>query len=136
MIRLQSMNRRAEAVWNKTKWTCVYCGRHAAECEILTVDHVVPRLFGGRRAAWNLLPACGYCNVRRATNWPPSRYACPEWRMMVWAAEINAKNLCLRFVSDRGRLEEYLSGEALPEHPGDEHRLLRDFERLHGGGMT
>jgi 5-methylcytosine-specific restriction endonuclease McrA len=40
----------------------VYCGERFAP-ELLTVDHVEPRVRGGDRSDGNLVTACGACNT-------------------------------------------------------------------------
>lgn len=40
--------------------SCVYCGRGRG-----TVDHLRPRVRGGRWQVWNLVPACERCNQHK-----------------------------------------------------------------------
>ena len=42
----------------------MYCGERF-ESELLTVDHVQPRMRGGDRSGGNLVTACGACNARK-----------------------------------------------------------------------
>ena len=42
----------------------MYCGERF-EPELLTVDHVQPRMRGGDRSGGNLVTACGACNARK-----------------------------------------------------------------------
>lgn len=42
-------------------YACVYCGRRPPEV-VLEVDHVLPRVLGGRDEATNLVTACRDCN--------------------------------------------------------------------------
>jgi 5-methylcytosine-specific restriction endonuclease McrA len=53
---------RAE-VLERDRHTCHWCGGSAD-----TVDHLIPRLFGGTDALDNLVAACGRCNTRRGTG--------------------------------------------------------------------
>lgn len=46
--------------------TCHYCGERAG----ITVDHIVPRAFGGPDAMWNYQPSCEPCNRGKAASWP------------------------------------------------------------------
>lgn len=43
--------------------TCAYCGLPAD-----TLDHVVPRLYGGMTVPPNLVPACRCCNGRKGSS--------------------------------------------------------------------
>lgn len=45
---------------------CVYCGSK----ERLTLDHVVPRSFGGRDSWDNLVTACQACNAEKGNRTP------------------------------------------------------------------
>ena len=42
----------------------MYCGERF-ETELLTVDHVQPKMRGGDRSGGNLVTACGGCNARK-----------------------------------------------------------------------
>lgn len=42
----------------------MYCGEHF-EPELLTVDHVQPRMRGGDGSGGNLVTACAACNARK-----------------------------------------------------------------------
>ncbi len=42
----------------------MYCGERF-EPELLTLDHVQPRMRGGDRSGGNLVTACGACNARK-----------------------------------------------------------------------
>jgi len=44
----------------------VYCGERF-EPDLLTVDHVQPRMRGGDRSGGNLVTACGACNARKGS---------------------------------------------------------------------
>lgn len=45
--------------------TCFYCG---VETFRPTVDHVVPRHWGGPNVRWNMVQACSDCNNRKANT--------------------------------------------------------------------
>lgn len=47
--------------------TCQYCGKNSPP---LTIDHVVPRQFGGRDTWENLVVACLACNNRKGNRTP------------------------------------------------------------------
>lgn len=51
------------AILDRDRWTCRYCGRRAT-----TVDHVVPKRYGGGDDAANLVAACLSCNSRKQTS--------------------------------------------------------------------
>ena len=47
--------------------TCVYCGG-TYELNELTLDHVIPRSFGGEDLSSNLVPACRKCNQEKGSQ--------------------------------------------------------------------
>jgi 5-methylcytosine-specific restriction endonuclease McrA len=49
-------------VFARDGYRCVYCGQ-VFPAELLTVDHVQPRVRGGDNSAGNVVTACGGCNV-------------------------------------------------------------------------
>jgi 5-methylcytosine-specific restriction endonuclease McrA len=49
-------------IFERDDYRCVYCGEQFPE-ELLTVDHVQPRVRRGDRSAGNLVTACGPCNT-------------------------------------------------------------------------
>ena len=53
-----------EQIFARDDYRCVYCGERF-EPEMLTVDHVQPRMRGGDRSGGNLVTACGACNARK-----------------------------------------------------------------------
>ena len=55
---------RREQIFARDDYQCVYCGERF-EPEMLTVDHVQPRMRGGDRSGGNLVTACGACNARK-----------------------------------------------------------------------
>jgi len=57
---------RREQIFARDEYQCVYCGERF-ESELLTVDHVQPRMRGGDRSGGNLVTACGGCNARKGS---------------------------------------------------------------------
>jgi 5-methylcytosine-specific restriction endonuclease McrA len=55
---------RREQIFARDDYQCVYCGERF-ETELLTVDHVQPKMRGGDRSGGNLVTACGGCNARK-----------------------------------------------------------------------
>jgi 5-methylcytosine-specific restriction endonuclease McrA len=55
---------RREQIFARDEYRCVYCGERF-EPDLLTVDHVQPRMRGGDRSGGNLVTACGACNARK-----------------------------------------------------------------------
>ena len=53
-----------EEVFARDEYRCVYCGL-VHEPEMLSVDHVQPRVYGGDRSGGNLVTACIACNTRK-----------------------------------------------------------------------
>lgn len=54
--------KKRNAVWERDLRSCHYCGDHLSMSG-MTCDHIVPRLFGGPPAFWNLVASCADCNV-------------------------------------------------------------------------
>ena len=48
---------------------CQYCGDSFSDAE-LTLDHVVPRVSGGKTSWTNVVAACGSCNRRKGGRTP------------------------------------------------------------------
>jgi len=57
-------------IYERDGFACVYCG----SAEDITIDHVVPRVAGGRSYASNLATACRACNSSKGGRTPQ------EWR--------------------------------------------------------
>jgi 5-methylcytosine-specific restriction endonuclease McrA len=55
---------RREQIFARDEFQCVYCGERF-ETELLTLDHVQPKMRGGDRSGGNLVTACGGCNARK-----------------------------------------------------------------------
>ena len=53
-----------EEVFARDEYRCVYCGL-IHEPDMLSVDHVQPRVQGGDRSGGNLVTACIACNTRK-----------------------------------------------------------------------
>ncbi len=56
-------------VFLRDRFACQYCGR-PFPTEILTFDHVVPRVRGGRTEWTNVVTACEPCNLRKGHRMP------------------------------------------------------------------
>ncbi|MCS6908773.1 MAG: HNH endonuclease [Anaerolineales bacterium] len=75
IIRLEQMVKRPRPTVRLTKkeilrrddYTCQYCGQRSP---FLTVDHVIPRRFGGQHVWENLVAACPACNHRKGSHTP------------------------------------------------------------------
>ena len=75
VIRLVYMIRRPRKQRKLTKfevlerdhYTCQYCGKRTSQ---LTLDHVVPRRYGGEHAWENVVAACLFCNCKKAGRTP------------------------------------------------------------------
>ncbi len=52
-------------VYSRDSYTCQYCGRPGGH---LTLDHVIPRMRGGRHTWENLVTACRHCNHRKGNK--------------------------------------------------------------------
>ena len=61
-------------VWKKANGKCAHCGREVSGRN-RTVDHVVPKVYGGGYDFRNLMPLCKTCNQKRDCKWVnPSEY--------------------------------------------------------------
>ena len=58
-----------KAIFERDGYRCQYCGRPFPERE-LSIDHVIPRHFGGRTTWENLVTSCKTCNSRKANRLP------------------------------------------------------------------
>ena len=75
VIKLSHMVRRPRArvalskreILRRDDYTCQYCGRRM---RTLTLDHVVPRRYGGPHTWTNLVAACSPCNRRKGGKMP------------------------------------------------------------------
>jgi 5-methylcytosine-specific restriction endonuclease McrA len=75
IIRLAHMVKRPRPTVRLTKkeilrrddYTCQYCGQRSP---FLTVDHVIPRRYGGQYVWENLVAACPACNHRKGSHTP------------------------------------------------------------------
>ncbi|MFQ6015489.1 MAG: HNH endonuclease [Anaerolineae bacterium] len=54
-------------IFRRDNFTCQYCGK---ETHQLTVDHVIPRRWGGRHVWANVVSACPSCNMRKGGKTP------------------------------------------------------------------
>lgn len=50
----------------REKGKCHYCKRRPG----ITIDHIVPRAFGGPDAIWNYVSSCETCNLEKGSSWP------------------------------------------------------------------
>jgi 5-methylcytosine-specific restriction endonuclease McrA len=68
-IREASNNSNYFEIFNRDKFTCVYCGRSSIENGIqLTIDHINPKKNGGIGCATNLITACSECNQHKSAS--------------------------------------------------------------------
>ncbi len=54
-------------IWKKTNGVCAHCGRAVSDCN-RTIDHYVPKSFGGSFDQRNLVPLCRECNWERGNK--------------------------------------------------------------------
>ena len=55
---------RRDQIFTRDDFRCAYCGEQF-DAELLTVDHVQPKMRGGDRSGGNLVTACAPCNARK-----------------------------------------------------------------------
>lgn len=51
----------------RDRYRCQYCGKESRD---LTIDHVVPRVRGGKHEWENVVAACSHCNHKKAGRTP------------------------------------------------------------------
>ena len=67
-------------VFYKTGGICAYCGRELDPLGQWHIDHVTPKIEGGKDAIDNLLPACQSCNMKKRGRDPDGyRQALLSW---------------------------------------------------------
>lgn len=54
-------------IWAKTKGICAHCGANTAS-KYQTIDHYVPKSWGGGDDRRNLIPLCKECNQERGNR--------------------------------------------------------------------
>lgn len=62
-----------DAVFRRDGYRCVYCAE-VQPSELLTLDHVEPRMRGGDNSSGNLVAACRLCNTRKGSL--------PAWKFL------------------------------------------------------
>jgi len=55
---------RRKALFNRDDWQCQYCGVDLDDCTI-TIDHIIPKSYGGARSWKNCVSACKRCNLKK-----------------------------------------------------------------------
>lgn len=86
-------------VYLRDGFRCQYCGVVYGDHE-LTLDHVVPRVFGGKTSWTNVVTACGACNRRKGGRTPEqaglplrTKPARPRWTPMTLAQRLPAHDV-------------------------------------------
>jgi hypothetical protein len=85
------------AVFERDGYRCVYCGTVSAP-ELLSVDHVQPRVKGGDHSGGNVVTACVPCNtakgmrslVQYLMDVPEARRNFFEFALYVWPRHMQA----------------------------------------------
>ena len=62
---------RASQWWKRRRsaGTCHYCGKKVPP-RLLTMDHIVPIIRGGKSTKGNVVPACKECNTKKKHSLP------------------------------------------------------------------
>lgn len=58
-----------QTLFQRDNYTCAYCGNQFPRSE-LTVDHITPRVYGGKTCWMNTVSSCMHCNSRKAGRTP------------------------------------------------------------------
>ncbi len=100
------------AIYLRDGLACVYCDKGADDGQVLTLDHLVPRVAGGTHAATNLVTACATCNLSRCHRpWRDGRHHARvalvdrlrrRTLQRVWARELLEKYANVRIASFPG----------------------------------
>lgn len=77
-----------ERVFARDRFRCVYCGEIFPP-ELLTVDHVQPRMRGGDNSDGNVVTACARCNTLKGSR--------PAWEFL--AEEDAARENFMRYAT-------------------------------------
>jgi HNH endonuclease len=56
------------AVFKRDNFSCVYCGK-ALDYKSITLDHIVPKKFGGKSTFENCVSSCQPCNFRKGSKY-------------------------------------------------------------------
>jgi 5-methylcytosine-specific restriction endonuclease McrA len=94
-------------LYRRDHYTCQYCGSRPGT-ENLSIDHVVPRSFGGHTTWTNCVLACIRCNIRKS-NRSPEKAAMrllrkpfkPRWIPQVALPKGIVKRSWSQFISER-----------------------------------
>ena len=62
----------------RDKFTCAYCG---VESNRLTIDHVIPRVKGGKSSFENCVAACKKCNNKKGSRLPSEAKMYPKAKL-------------------------------------------------------
>jgi len=65
--------RKKRAIWNRANYICHWCFKKMTESEA-TVDHVIPRSYGGSSDNSNLVASCKDCNQERGRKMQVVKY--------------------------------------------------------------
>jgi hypothetical protein len=80
-------NRLRFEILRRDRFACVYCGAPAKDGAVLEIDHVLPKVLGGKDKPDNLVTACVTCNGGKGAMHPDSPLlAGVEWDAVQWAA--------------------------------------------------
>jgi hypothetical protein len=57
-------------IFERDNFKCVYCGRSSIEHGVLlNVDHIIPKVKGGKHSIYNTVTACKECNMDKGNNY-------------------------------------------------------------------
>jgi 5-methylcytosine-specific restriction endonuclease McrA len=92
-------------VFRRDGYCCQYCGRPSAH---LTLDHVLPKKYGGQYEWENLVSACPQCNRRKGSRTPQE--AGMVLRSMPREPPATAMYLYGRYLKQNEEWAKYLEG--------------------------
>lgn len=91
-------------VFMRDNYVCQYCGCHPPKGQT-TIDHVVPKVRGGKTTWENVVCACKRCNLRKGAKTPK------EAHMALRKKPVCPRYVAIAFLSqapDKGTWEKYI----------------------------
>jgi hypothetical protein len=95
-------------ILRRDQFACRYCGARANDGAVLEIDHVLPKILGGKDKADNLVAACEACNSGKGSTHPDSPLIEDVEEEALWWARV-ARCAGQKMIADRGALADLLS---------------------------
>lgn len=92
-------------IFRRDGYTCQYCGKSVGE---LTIDHVIPRIFGGQHKWNNVVTACIHCNHHKGGRTPEQ--AGMRLRARPDKPPASAQYYFEKFIQENQNWEQFIKG--------------------------